>query len=347
MNNKTKLSLPTLSVIIVTKNNRRTLPRLLRNIESQDYPRKKLEVIIVDGNSTDGTIDLIKSSRLKIKLVFGKKPNDPETCKGEGLHLAKGEMVALIDSDNYLPNNDWFRKMVTPLLEDKNIVGSFTWRFAYRKKDIYLNRYFSLIGSADPVGLYLGKADKMSYISDKWTGFGSVIRDEKDYFVVRFDREHFPTLGSNGFIARRKYLLKGKSDMNNFFHIDVPFDILKFKLSDYAVVRDVVIHDTAIALFPYVIKRARYMMLHYQKRSSERRYKVFDPARTQDIIGVILFIIFSCTFIQPFYISIRGYLKKPDIAWFIHPIFCFSIFVTYIVAILIKLFKGLFMTFTN
>jgi glycosyltransferase involved in cell wall biosynthesis len=337
-----KIDFPSLSIIIVTKNNQRTLPRLLKDLASQDYPKKKIEIIFVDGKSTDKTIELIKKSKLNIKLITGKVPNDPEVCKGEGLANAKGTYVGLIDSDNYFPNKEWFSKMIRPLEKDKSLVGSYAWRFAYRKSDNNLNRYFSLIGSADPVGLYLGKADKMSYLSDKWVGFGKVIESYRGYFIVQFDERHFPTLGSNGFFARRAFLLKGKASANHFFHIDVPFDILKLNLNKYAIIKDVVIHDTAVSLKTFILKRIRYMRLHYQKRAAVRRYRVFDPHEKRDVFKLALFMFYSFTFFQPLYVAIRGYFKIKDTAWFLHPIFCFSIALAYSVAIVSKYFEGIF-----
>jgi len=328
--------IPSLSIVIVTKNVERTFARLLKTILEQNYPKNKLDVIIIDGGSVDKTLEIIKKSNLKIKVYQGKKPNDPEACKGEGLTYAKGEIVGLIDSDNYLPHKNWLKKLITPLIKDKNLVGSYTWRFAYSRKDNSLNRYFSLIGSADPVGLYLGKADKLSYISDKWIGFGKVIKNFRSYFVVEFDKDHFPTLGSNGFFARKKFIMKGKSSPNKFFHIDVPYDILKFNHNQYAIVRDVIIHDTAVDLKTFLKKRVKYMRLHYQKRSKDRRYRVFDPESTRDILRLVIFIVFSITFIQPLYVSIRGYIKIKDAAWFYHPIFCFSIALAYSFAIIAK-----------
>jgi len=331
---------PSLSLIIVTRNVERTLPELLRTMSIQTYPKSKTEIVIVDGRSTDKTLDIIKQSKLNIRVVQGKYPNDPEACKGEGLSLAKGEIVGLIDSDNYFPHKNWLSKMILPLMENKELVGSYTWRFAYKKSDKALNRYFSLIGSADPIGLYLGKADKLSYISDKWIGFGKVVKNTKAYFIVQFDKDHFPTLGSNGFFARRKFLIRGKVGPEKFFHIDVPFDILKYNLNNYAVVKDVIIHDTSIgSLIAYVRKRANYMRLHYQERARDRRYFVFDIRRKHDIFRLILFIFFTITFIQPLYVSLKGYIRVRDSAWFLHPLFCFLITVSYAYAVLAKSLK--------
>ncbi len=328
-----KNKLPTLSIIIVTLNVERTISKVLDTIAIQDYPRKKMEILVVDGNSTDKTLTIIKKSILPIKVIQSTYPNDPEACRGVGLLAAKGEIVSFIDSDNYLPHSGWITKMVMPFLENPEIVGTETWRYGYRKKDGYLNRYFALLGSADPVGLYLGKADKLSYLFDKWNLFGEVLKENIDYLLVKFDPKYFPTLGSNGFFARRKMLLKAKSDPEHYFHIDVPMDLALMGLSTYAVVKDVIIHDTATGMLTFIRKRIRYMALHYQKRAGDRRYKVFDARNPRDLLHLFLFIIFSATFIQPIYISLKGYSRKRDLAWFIHPIFSFLIMVGYVFAI--------------
>jgi glycosyltransferase involved in cell wall biosynthesis len=326
-------NLPTLSVIIVTRNVERTLPKALESISTQDYPKGKLEIIVVDGRSTDDTLSIIKESKLPIRVIQSDYPNDPEACRGVGLKKARGEIVAYIDADNYLPHSKWITKMVIPFLENPDIVGAETWRYGHRSKDSYLNRYFALLGSADPVGLYLGKADKISYISDKWNIYGKVLKNYKDYFIVEFDPNHFPTLGSNGFFARREMLLRGKSDPTSYFHTDVPLDLALMGHSTYAVVKDEIIHDTATSIVSFIKKRINYMYLHYQKRGKDRRYKVFDPKNPGDLFRLSLFILFSATFLQPLYISFKGYLKKRDPAWFIHPIFSFSIMVGYSLAI--------------
>ncbi|TXI33633.1 MAG: glycosyltransferase family 2 protein [Niabella sp.] len=334
-----KLSKPSVTIILITWNVERTISKVLKTIEEQDYPKKLIEVIAVDGDSSDSTVQILKKSSLKIKVIRSPYPKDPEACRGVGLKKAKNEIICFIDSDNYLPHKKWLSKMIEPFMLEKNIVGSETLRFAYRKSDNILNRYFALIGSADPVGLYLGKADKISYLSDEWKLYGDVISSSKNYFLVQFAPNRFPTLGSNGFCAKRKLLLKGKSDPEHYFHIDVPLDLAKLGYTQYAVVRDVIIHDTATTLSNFLSKRAKYMRLHYQKRSSDRRYKVFDPKSNHDLFRIFLFIFFSLTLVQPTYIALKGYLAVRDRAWFMHPVFCFSIMSIYAYAVLEKFIK--------
>lgn len=340
-----KKKLPTLSIIIVTRNVERTLSKVLETVSIQDYPKEKIEILIVDGNSTDKTLSIIKKSKLPIRVIQSEYPNDPEACRGVGLMEAKGEIVSYIDSDNYLPHSGWITKMIVPFLENPEIVGSETWRYGYRKEDNYLNRYFALLGSADPVGLYLGKADKLSYLFTEWNLYGEVLKKYKNYFLVKFDPKYFPTLGSNGFFARRDMLLKAKSDPNHYFHIDVPLDLALMGFSTYAVVKDEIIHDTATSLIAFIKKRIRYMALHYQERGRDRRYKVFNPKNPKDLFRLFLFIGFSATFIQPLYISFKGYFRKKDLAWFIHPIFSFLIMAGYSFAISKRILTAIKKTF--
>lgn len=325
--------LPFVSIIIITRNVEIKLPYVLKSIEIQNYPKNKYEILIVDGHSTDKTLDIVKRSRLAIKVIQSKYPDDPEACRGVGLQYAEGTIIAYIDSDNYLPHAGWLHKMVSPFIFNPEITGAYPLRFAYRKKDTLLNRYFALLGCADPVGYYLEKADKLSFLTDKWNLHGRIISSQKSYFVVELDSNYFPTIGSNGFFIRKDLLLKAKSDPEHFFHLDVTLDLALLGFNKYAVVKDEIIHDTATTMLNFLKKRAHYMK-QYQRRSQVRRYKLFDPNNRRDILNMTKFIFFSLTFVVPTMLTIRGFIKKRDIAWFMHPIFCFAITIAYIAALM-------------
>ena len=64
-------NLPSVSFVIPTYNNKELVKRCLDSIFSQDYPKDKIEVITIDGGSTDGTLELLK--KYPVKLLNNKK----------------------------------------------------------------------------------------------------------------------------------------------------------------------------------------------------------------------------------------------------------------------------------
>ncbi len=331
---------PQLSIIIVSLNSDRTLGSCLNFIKLQTYPAID-EILLVDGGSTDNTLDIAKKSDLPIKIIHGGYTNNQEARRAIGIEKAKNEICAFIDTDNYIVQKTWLMDMINPLLEDEKIVASQSLRYSAPKNTTILNRYFGLFGAADPVAYYLGKADKLSWAFDQWNLPGTIIKEKNDYLTIEFDPDNYPTVGCNGIVFRRSILLKADWGLpDNYFHTDVFVDIAKKGLNRFAIVRNEIFHNTAEVSFLFFFgKRKAYMQQHYQGLYSQRRYKIFDPKKMQDIIGLLWFIIFTLTFIEPLYESIRGYVRKKDIAWFIHPVMCVGIGVVYAQVNISYLFK--------
>lgn len=89
-------STPIVSVVVPTKNSERTLRRCLKSIQSQDYT--KIEVIVVDNFSSDSTPQIAE----KFASHFYSKGPERCTQRNYGVSSAKGQYVAIIDSDMYL-----------------------------------------------------------------------------------------------------------------------------------------------------------------------------------------------------------------------------------------------------
>jgi glycosyltransferase involved in cell wall biosynthesis len=91
---------PYVSVIVPCRNEEGFIARCLQALESQDYPRERFEVIVVDGNSTDGTAREVREMVLAYGLpdVFKSNPGQT-TAKGLnlGLQNAGGEIVIRVD----------------------------------------------------------------------------------------------------------------------------------------------------------------------------------------------------------------------------------------------------------
>jgi len=98
--------LPCVSFCIPTKNNEDTIEKCLESLNSQNYPLK--EIIIVDGYSTDSTLDIAK--KFTDKIYFEQGPLG--SARQKSIDMARGEVVALFDSDIVLPDSNWLMDVI-------------------------------------------------------------------------------------------------------------------------------------------------------------------------------------------------------------------------------------------
>lgn len=308
--------LPTVSVLIPTLNSGRVLESCLESIAIQDYPKDRLEVIIADGGSTDGTLAIAKKHRVR---VYENPLKTGEAGKAVALRQAEGDLVALVDSDNVLPGRDWLKKMVAPF-QDPEIIGSEPWSFTYRKEDGFVDRYCALIGMGDPLRHFIGDYDRLNTLTDRWTSLPIKQKDEGGWIKFGLQPPRFPTIGANGTILRRQALAKSKLVENYLADVDVLVELAKKKPINFAKVKTGIIHlycGSSVRTFIRKQKRRVRDYLYYRNQGI-RQY----PWEEQNKAGILAFIV-SCLILAPLiYQAIRGFLKKPDWAWFFHPVAC-------------------------
>jgi len=122
---------PKVSLIIATYNEAKVMDKKLKNVQELEYPVDKLEVIIVDSASTDGTLDVCRSFLKKNKMHYPVKLLSEEQRLGKShalntaLQHAKGEIIATSDADSFW-ESDALLKAV-PFFADPS-VGAVTGR---------------------------------------------------------------------------------------------------------------------------------------------------------------------------------------------------------------------------
>jgi cellulose synthase/poly-beta-1,6-N-acetylglucosamine synthase-like glycosyltransferase len=103
------------TVIVPVRNGELTIQPLLESLQRLDYDRNKVEVIVVDGNSTDKTREIVK--KYPVKLVVEKRKG-LNLARNTGIKCSKGEIVAFTDSDCIVPPN-WITKIVENFKDPK------------------------------------------------------------------------------------------------------------------------------------------------------------------------------------------------------------------------------------
>lgn len=98
--NTDSISLPKVSIIIVTFNAADTLQKCLDSIYRQTYPF--LEIIVLDGASTDGTVDILKANTGKITFWKSEPDRGIYYAMNNALEYITGEWVYFLGSDDLL-----------------------------------------------------------------------------------------------------------------------------------------------------------------------------------------------------------------------------------------------------
>lgn len=92
-----------ISVITVCYNSVKTIERTIKSVIAQDYD--ELEYIIIDGASTDGTLDIIERYKDKITICISEPDSGLYDAMNKGLEKVSGEVFAFLNSDDYYTDN--------------------------------------------------------------------------------------------------------------------------------------------------------------------------------------------------------------------------------------------------
>jgi len=176
---------PLVSVVIPTHNRKEKLEHLIRSILESDYPKDRLEIIVVDDASTDGTYKHIKKLFPQVKVIRNNEEKLLAESRNIGIKASRGKYVFLIDDDNVVDRNT-IRGLVE-FMEKHPEVGM-TGPIMY-----FLN---------DPTRIWCAGV-KRSYWTTITKLIGFNVRDNGQY-KEPYESEDFP----NAFMVRREVFEK-------------------------------------------------------------------------------------------------------------------------------------------
>ena len=94
---------PKISVVTISHNSSKTIRNTIDSVLSQDY--ENIEYIVIDGNSTDETTDIIRSYGDKISYFISEKDDGLYDAMNKGIRVATGDVVGILNSDDFYYTN--------------------------------------------------------------------------------------------------------------------------------------------------------------------------------------------------------------------------------------------------
>lgn len=272
--------LPRISIVIPTYNEEENIDRCLRAVFEQDYPTELLQVFVVDGGSTDRTIEI--TQRYPITYVFNPQKL-AEPAKMLGFSLATGDLFLYLDADLFLATKDWISKLVRPLVEDPTIIGSFT-RYLPEKTDPPLNRYLSYHEfHLDPLLEFLCSPLENTFHENR-----------PGYRVCWFKVGKIPPVGIC--IYRREPLKALIDQIDHFEWVDiaVPVILARAGHAKFAYIEDAgMYHLTIKNLHDLLQQKRRDATVTFLPSIDKREFTYIDLDRPFDIVKLAVWVLYA------------------------------------------------------
>jgi glycosyltransferase involved in cell wall biosynthesis len=112
MNNE---SAPLISIIVAVFNGAKTLQQCIDSVILQTYPNR--ELIIIDGGSKDGTVDLLKANSKQISYWISEPDHGVYNAWNKGLSQAKGDWICFLGADDYFWDAQVLERMAEQLIK--------------------------------------------------------------------------------------------------------------------------------------------------------------------------------------------------------------------------------------
>ncbi len=91
---------PIISIVTICYNSAKTIERTIKSVLEQNY--EHLDYVIIDGGSTDGTIDIVNKYKNRLGYFISEKDKGISDAFNKGIAASKGDIIAMINSDDRL-----------------------------------------------------------------------------------------------------------------------------------------------------------------------------------------------------------------------------------------------------
>ena len=282
---------------------------MLESIFGQDYPKSKIEVLVIDDNSSDKTVQIAETYPVTI-LKNGK--GDAEIGKLIAFKKSACELFTYVEGDLIFRNNKWLKYMVRPLVEDFSLSASFTCYYS-REEDSSFNKYLTFDPiQRDPLHRFFTPSIEKC-----------IVEKREGYFVCEYSPGNIVPQGLC--LYRKTLLLPFYEDKtaykDRFLELDNLCYLVENGFNKFAYVPKAgYYHEHVKNIFDFLIKRKRNLVKVFLPDEETRKFRWVDLETFRGKLKVILWIFYSESVILPLVVGFIRAIKYSSLLTLYEPI---------------------------
>jgi glycosyltransferase involved in cell wall biosynthesis len=293
--------LPKVSFIMPALNAAGIIENCLKSIRQQDYPQDRIEILVGDAGSRDGTSDLVRKYGGQ---VFPDNGRNIEDGKKAALIHATGDYVVFIDADNEITHSDYIRLAVEALASHEEAFGVESYYLPSPKMTSFCAYLTHLLHISDPVAwmmsikpVFVGREGDV----ERWT----FPKNSMAYPV-----------GSNGFVFRRRELdLVNAREQYSDTHTSVRL-IQATGKRQWLRIRGRGVHHYYVATLREFLKKRQRATCHFLDMKKEYG---FSWTERKPRLPAWAACAWCASFVLPSLQAISGLVRTRDVRWLWHP----------------------------
>ncbi|MBE0643666.1 MAG: glycosyltransferase [Bacteroidetes bacterium] len=187
-----------ISIIIPAYNEAKLLPRILEHFPTDLLERRDAEIIVSDGGSSDGTVDIARS--LDAIVVRHEEDRRQTIAEGRncGAAAARGDVLVFINADVRISDADRFLAEAARLTADPRIAGVTSVVHVFPEEEIFADRLFHLwhnsyVRFLNLIGEGMGRGECQILTAEMFRrvgGYNASMVAGEDYDLFRRVRAH-------------------------------------------------------------------------------------------------------------------------------------------------------------
>lgn len=188
------MNIPTVTICIVNYNGLKYLKECFDSIAKSDYPFEKIETIMVDNASTDGSVDYVRTHYPWVKVLALDKNYGFAKANNVGAKTAQGEYIVFLNNDTVV-TPFWLNELVNILEKDKRIgvAGSKLLLLDTPEKLQAAGSKISFTGVGYDIGFLDDNSEKYNSMSNRGyvCAAAMIVRKEEFLDFGGFDENYF------------------------------------------------------------------------------------------------------------------------------------------------------------